>query len=91
MQEVSVSADGIADPSISNLEIAIIIFNSRVLLALLLFCASLLYIVHSNWGTEDDPDFSYHNGNKDPKGFGTLVRYITHVPSLWWFHTGTNL
>ncbi|XP_028398678.1 threonine aspartase 1-like isoform X2 [Dendronephthya gigantea] len=25
-----------------------------------------------NWGTENDPDFSYHNGNSDPKGFGHI-------------------
>lgn len=25
-----------------------------------------------NWGTETDPDFSYHNGNPAPQGFGHL-------------------
>lgn len=26
-----------------------------------------------NWGTEDDPDFAgYHDGNRDPRGFGHL-------------------
>ena len=28
---------------------------------------------HSNWGTENDPDFEYHNGNKEPKGFGNVI------------------
>lgn len=29
---------------------------------------------HSNWGTEDDPNFKgYHNGNSEPKGFGELM------------------
>lgn len=27
----------------------------------------------SNWGTENDPEQSYHNGNSDPRGFGKLV------------------
>lgn len=26
--------------------------------------------MYSNWGTEDDPDLKYHNGNSDPRGFG---------------------
>ncbi|AMD21450.1 HER171Cp [Eremothecium sinecaudum] len=29
----------------------------------------LIELTH-NWGTEDDADFSYHNGNTDPKGYG---------------------
>ena len=32
-----------------------------------------------NWGTEDDPDFAYHDGNGDPRGFGHIC--IT-VPDL---------
>lgn len=24
----------------------------------------------SNWGTENNPDFAYHNGNSEPRGFG---------------------
>jgi len=29
----------------------------------------ILELTH-NHGTEDDPEFSYHNGNSDPRGFG---------------------
>lgn len=32
---------------------------------------SLLELTH-NWGTEDDPDFHYHNGNDEPQGYGHI-------------------
>jgi len=31
----------------------------------------LLELTH-NWGTETDPDQSYHDGNTDPRGFGHI-------------------
>jgi len=31
----------------------------------------VLELTH-NWGTENDDDFHYHNGNTDPKGFGHI-------------------
>lgn len=32
----------------------------------------------SNWGTETDADFRYHDGNKDPRGFGNTGSYREH-------------
>jgi len=32
---------------------------------------AMLELTH-NWGTENDPAFSYHDGNSDPRGFGHI-------------------
>ena len=32
-----------------------------------------------NYGTEKDPDFSYHNGNTDPQGFGHICVSVDDV------------
>lgn len=32
---------------------------------------AMLELTH-NWGTENDDDFSYHNGNDQPQGFGHI-------------------
>ena len=39
---------------------------------------ALLEFTH-NWGTEDDADFAYHNGNSEPRGFGHIC---VSVPEL---------
>lgn len=31
----------------------------------------VLELTH-NWGTENDPDFQYHNGNDEPQGYGHI-------------------
>lgn len=32
-----------------------------------------------NWGTENDPDFKYHTGNSDPKGYGHIGIMVPDV------------
>ena len=39
---------------------------------------TVLELTH-NWGTESDPDFSYHNGNAEPRGFGHLGFSVPNV------------
>ena len=32
-----------------------------------------------NYGTENDPNFSVHNGNKDPRGFGHICVSVDNI------------
>ncbi len=38
----------------------------------------ILELTH-NWGTEDDPEFTYHHGNDTPQGFGHLGLTVPDV------------
>lgn len=45
----------------------------------------ILELTH-NWGTEDDENFSYHNGNEDPQGFGHICFSVPDMDAaVAWF------
>lgn len=45
----------------------------------------LLELTH-NWGTEDQDDFAYHDGNAEPQGFGHICFSVPNVEAAQaWF------
>ena len=45
----------------------------------------ILELTH-NWGTEDDPDFKYHDGNAQPQGFGHICFSVPDLAAaVAWF------
>ena len=45
----------------------------------------ILELTH-NWGTEDDPDFAYHDGNAQPQGFGHICFAVPDLDAaVAWF------
>ncbi|MFG6139322.1 lactoylglutathione lyase [Halomonas sp. B23F22_10] len=45
----------------------------------------LLELTH-NWGTEDQPDFAYHDGNAEPQGFGHICFTVPDLDAaVAWF------
>lgn len=45
----------------------------------------VLELTH-NWGTENDPDASYHDGNSDPQGFGHIAFAVPDLDAaVRWF------
>ncbi|MDO4643762.1 MAG: lactoylglutathione lyase [Cardiobacteriaceae bacterium] len=47
--------------------------------------SGILELTH-NWGTENDPGFSYHNGNSEPRGFGHICFSVPDfTAAIRWF------
>ena len=45
----------------------------------------ILELTH-NWGTEDDPEFKYHDGNAKPQGFGHICFSVPDLDAaIAWF------
>lgn len=45
----------------------------------------ILELTH-NWGTEDDPEFKYHDGNAQPQGFGHICFSVPDLAgAIAWF------
>ena len=45
----------------------------------------ILELTH-NWGTENDPDFKYHDGNAQPQGFGHICFSVPDLDAaIMWF------
>ena len=45
----------------------------------------ILELTH-NWGTENDPEFRYHNGNDQPQGFGHICFSVPDLDAaIRWF------
>ena len=45
----------------------------------------ILELTH-NWGTENDPEFKYHDGNQQPQGFGHICFSVPNLTAaVQWF------
>lgn len=50
----------------------------------------ILELTH-NWGTEDQPDFHYHDGNSEPRGFGHICFSVPDLNSAIAFFDANNV
>jgi len=48
--------------------------SSLVITGQVMMCVSMCAC--SNWGTENDPDFKYCDGNSEGRGFGKILNII---------------
>jgi lactoylglutathione lyase len=50
------------------------------------FCQRGILELTHNWGTEEDPDFKYHDGNAQPQGFGHICFSVPNLDTaVQWF------